>query len=242
MADWPLLPAVCAAGNAQQQAGLRSSASSQEHGCSQTASSALSRLATPCLAPVGAGVGGRVPTWRMVPGSSTESLALDVALQCGVPLPVVQRAAELWKVGGSAYSGRVVCSPMQVWNTAVHTCHPAGSRAVRGGMACTVLGRRSVYTSTRRALFAAPWLHTMWNCSRPVWHGLHFGAVMISSVCLSNLLCAQPVCLLQAGLPMSTGWTSSSNGGKPSPQWQLQQIEDVSAVSVLHLANCSTAS
>lgn len=45
-----------------------------------------------------AGMGGRVPTWRMVPGSSTESLALDVALQCQVPPDIVQRAAHLFKV------------------------------------------------------------------------------------------------------------------------------------------------
>ncbi|DBB15379.1 TPA: hypothetical protein ACH3X3_003613 [Trebouxia sp. C0006] len=43
------------------------------------------------------GMGGRVPTWRMVPGSSTESLALDVALQCQVPADIVQRAAHLFK-------------------------------------------------------------------------------------------------------------------------------------------------
>lgn len=43
-------------------------------------------------------MGGRVPTWRMVPGSSTESLALDVALQCQVPADIVQRAAHLFKV------------------------------------------------------------------------------------------------------------------------------------------------
>ncbi len=34
----------------------------------------------------------------MVPGSSTESLALDVALQCQVPPDIVQRAAHLFKV------------------------------------------------------------------------------------------------------------------------------------------------
>jgi len=45
-----------------------------------------------------AGMGGRVPTRRMVPGSSTESLALDVALQCQVPPDIVQRAAHLFKV------------------------------------------------------------------------------------------------------------------------------------------------
>ena len=39
-----------------------------------------------------------MPTWQMVPGSSTESLALDVALQCLVPFDVVQRAAHLFKV------------------------------------------------------------------------------------------------------------------------------------------------
>ena len=43
-------------------------------------------------------MGGRVPTWRMVPGSSTESLALDVALQCQVPQEIVHRAAHLFKV------------------------------------------------------------------------------------------------------------------------------------------------
>lgn len=43
-------------------------------------------------------MGGRVPTWRMVPGSSSESLALDVALQCQVPPEIVYRAAQLFKV------------------------------------------------------------------------------------------------------------------------------------------------
>ncbi len=86
-----------------------------KHVCSQIASSALSQIATQ---PAGAGVGGRVPTWRMVPGSSTESLALDVALQCGVPLPVVQRAAELWKVGQHDLGGSVLPDP------GVDTCGP----------------------------------------------------------------------------------------------------------------------
>ncbi|KAL3131455.1 hypothetical protein ABBQ38_007763 [Trebouxia sp. C0009 RCD-2024] len=44
-----------------------------------------------------AGMGGRVPTWRMVEGSSSESLALDVALQCQVPPEIVRRAAHLFK-------------------------------------------------------------------------------------------------------------------------------------------------
>lgn len=43
-------------------------------------------------------MGGRAPTWRMVPGSSSESLALDVALQCQVPPDIVYRAAQLFKV------------------------------------------------------------------------------------------------------------------------------------------------
>lgn len=64
---------------------------------------------------------------------------------------------------------------------------------------------------------------------------------MLSSECMSSLLCSQPVGLLQAGLPMLTGWRSSNTGGKPSPQWQLQQTEDASAVSVLHFANFSVA-
>lgn len=34
----------------------------------------------------------------MVPGSSSESLALDVALQCQVPPDIVYRAAQLFKV------------------------------------------------------------------------------------------------------------------------------------------------
>ena len=55
-----------------------------------------------------AGMGGRVPTWRMVAGSSTESLALDVALQCQVPADIVQRAAYLFKV--SVLPSRAVLS------------------------------------------------------------------------------------------------------------------------------------
>ena len=43
-----------------------------------------------------------MPTWRMVAGSSTESLALDVALQCQVPADIVQRAAHLFKVHQSS--------------------------------------------------------------------------------------------------------------------------------------------
>ncbi|KAK9867742.1 hypothetical protein WJX84_006840, partial [Apatococcus fuscideae] len=38
---------------------------------------------------------GRIPTWKMVEGISTESLALDVALQWRVPAAVVSRAAML---------------------------------------------------------------------------------------------------------------------------------------------------
>ena len=45
------------------------------------------------------GMGRRVPTWRIVPGSSTESLALDVALNCAVPPAIVRRAGELYQVG-----------------------------------------------------------------------------------------------------------------------------------------------
>ncbi len=54
-----------------------------------------------------AGMGGRVPTWRMVPGSSTESLALDVALQCKVPPEIVQRAAHLFKVSNMLHTSQV---------------------------------------------------------------------------------------------------------------------------------------
>lgn len=67
-----------------------------------------------------AGTGGRVPTWRMIPGSSTESLALDVALQCRVPFDVVHRAAHLFKVG--------ICCP--------HLCQTL--------MACIVWGQQGV--------------------------------------------------------------------------------------------------
>lgn len=38
----------------------------------------------------------RRPTWRIVPGSSTESLALDVARQCRLPEATVERAQELY--------------------------------------------------------------------------------------------------------------------------------------------------
>ncbi|KAK9829858.1 hypothetical protein WJX72_008283 [[Myrmecia] bisecta] len=44
---------------------------------------------------MGKGVGGKRPTWRMIPGICTESLALDVAMQQGVDSQVVQRAATL---------------------------------------------------------------------------------------------------------------------------------------------------
>lgn len=37
-----------------------------------------------------------MPTWRMVPGSNRESLALDVAQACNVPQPVLHRAANLY--------------------------------------------------------------------------------------------------------------------------------------------------
>jgi hypothetical protein len=37
----------------------------------------------------------RAPTWRIVPGSSTESLALEVATKCRLPPEVVDRAAHL---------------------------------------------------------------------------------------------------------------------------------------------------
>jgi hypothetical protein len=38
------------------------------------------------------------PTWRMVPGVSTISLAFDVARRCAVPEPVILRAEELYEV------------------------------------------------------------------------------------------------------------------------------------------------
>jgi hypothetical protein len=38
----------------------------------------------------------RKPTWRVVPGVSTESLALDVARRCRLPPAVVARAAQLF--------------------------------------------------------------------------------------------------------------------------------------------------
>lgn len=43
------------------------------------------------------GVARRRPTWRMVPGTSTESLALSVAQECRLPEEVVARAAELYE-------------------------------------------------------------------------------------------------------------------------------------------------
>ena len=38
------------------------------------------------------------PTWQITPGSSTESLALDVARQCKLPQETVQRATELYNM------------------------------------------------------------------------------------------------------------------------------------------------
>jgi hypothetical protein len=40
--------------------------------------------------------GRRVPAWRVAPGTSTESLALETAAGAGVPAGVVDRAAQLW--------------------------------------------------------------------------------------------------------------------------------------------------
>lgn len=48
----------------------------------------------------------RFPTWRMVPGSSTESLALEVAAECRLPPRVVGRAAELYdELNAAAMNG-----------------------------------------------------------------------------------------------------------------------------------------
>ena len=38
------------------------------------------------------------PTWRIVPGSCTRSLALAVAAAYGLPLPLLQRAEHLYEV------------------------------------------------------------------------------------------------------------------------------------------------
>jgi predicted GIY-YIG superfamily endonuclease len=42
---------------------------------------------------------GRHPTWKVVPGTSTESLALEVARKCNLPLATLKRAEELYFSG-----------------------------------------------------------------------------------------------------------------------------------------------
>ena len=61
------------------------------------------------------------PTCRMVPGQSTDSLALEVAAKSGLPSDIVNRAAQLYQVGHlasrtTAYAGcnlaqGVICLP-----------------------------------------------------------------------------------------------------------------------------------
>ena len=43
------------------------------------------------------GVGAREPTWRMVDGVSTESLALEVARTCALPPSILRRANSLYQ-------------------------------------------------------------------------------------------------------------------------------------------------
>lgn len=48
---------------------------------------------------------GRRPTWRMVEGTSTESLALEVARECHLPPDTLKRAAALYQRGPSRTEG-----------------------------------------------------------------------------------------------------------------------------------------
>ena len=92
----------------------------------------------------------------MVPGSSTESLALDVALQCGVPLPVVQRAAELWKVGGAASPGSL-CAPQS--RSGILRCPPVIQQAaelLKVGLTGTLLGLRPAWYKYVKSFVCGP--------------------------------------------------------------------------------------
>ncbi len=48
---------------------------------------------------------GRRPTWRMVEGTSTESLALEVARECNLPHDTLKRAAALYQRGSNGPGG-----------------------------------------------------------------------------------------------------------------------------------------
>ena len=239
------LPPVCAAGKAQQQAGhLRSSVGRQEHICSQNASTTLSQLATPCLAPVGAGVGGRVPTWRMVPGSSTESLALDVALQCGVPLPVVQRAAELWKVGGSACLGEVVCSACRCGTPQVLSVFLQWAAQLwKVGLACTLLERSSAWYKYDKG-FSLP------HPGCPPRGAAASQASMASvvgqwyyhqSACQVCSISGRPACCRLAFRCPQAGRLPALEASKPHSGSFSRLRRQARSVRILHLADCYTA-
>ena len=57
------------------------------------------------------GENGRRPTWRIVPGTSTESLALEVARECNLPHDTLTRAAELYQNGIDTASGEDRLTP-----------------------------------------------------------------------------------------------------------------------------------
>ena len=105
-----------AAGTAVAAAVLERLAATGCHGVFATHHHDLFRLGLPCLAggpsaPVqemameiaddaggrGGDLGSRRPTWRLRPGRCTESLAFTVALDHGVPQPVVARAFSLYR-------------------------------------------------------------------------------------------------------------------------------------------------
>ena len=105
-----------AAGTAVAAAVLERLAATGCHGVFATHHHDLFRLGLPCLAggpaaPVqemameiaddaggrGGDLGSRRPTWRLRPGRCTESLAFTVALDHGVPEPVVARAVSLYR-------------------------------------------------------------------------------------------------------------------------------------------------
>ena len=82
----------------QQQSGSSSSNGAALNGAGQAASSGGGGGSSSSSGGgAGAGAWRRRPTWRIVPGVSTESLALEVANRCRLPPRVVARAAQLYE-------------------------------------------------------------------------------------------------------------------------------------------------
>lgn len=105
----------------------------------------------------------RRPTWRIVQGISTESMALDVARRCRLPSRVVERAAELYQqleppakpeeadqgAAAAAVAGQAVAG-----QAAVEPASPSPSGVPRGRAARATAARSSSPSSSTSS---SPW-------------------------------------------------------------------------------------